>query len=308
MKNAKTIGAIAIIIAASLWAVDGILIRPHLHHLDVSAVVFMEHFIAFILMSLFLVPSFLKQIKNIKPKEWASFGLVAIFGGILGTYGITQAIFYVFEHGASISAILLLQKLQPVFAIFLAILLLKEKPAKSFFYWALIAITGSYILTFGYSSPNIFFDNPNTMAALFSLVAAFSWGASTVFSKMAITNISFKIATYIRFALTSAIMAALIIFFNKTETLTHFTGNDMILMLIIAFTTGGAAIFIYYYGLKRVKASSSTIYELAFPVTAITAEYIFHGKFMGLDKLSGALILCFAIVMIVRNNNRRSNS
>jgi len=71
-------------------------------------------------------------------------------------------------------------------------------------------------------------------------------------------------------------------------------------------TTGGTAIFIYYWGLKRVTASRSTIYELIFPVSAIVLEYFIHDKILTAGQWLGAVIVVIAIVSIVRLKSENS--
>ena len=148
-KLMPIIGAVAICFAAALWGLDGIVLRPSLYHLDVAVVVFLEHAIAFCYMAVLLVFE-IKQLGKLKWRDWGAFFWVGLFGGAIGTMAITKALFYVgFIH---LSVVILLQKLQPVFAIILAALVLREKPRKNFFLWAAFAIIGSYFVTFGFST------------------------------------------------------------------------------------------------------------------------------------------------------------
>jgi len=313
------IGAIAIIFAASLWGLDGVVLRPSLYHLDVPVVVFTEHFIAFFFMMIFVVfglvlsKSYLKkdfkEFRTLKSKDWLSFFWIALFGGAIGTMAITKALFHVnFEH---LSAIIILQKLQPLFAICLAIIILKERPRKIFYLWALLALFGSYLITFGFHAP-VFAGNKLFIASLLSLLAAFSWGSSTVFGKRVVNIVNFRTATYIRFGLTSLVMLAIIAFYTLATGTNHFAGFDaitakeLVVILIIAFTTGGTAIFIYYYGLKRTTASRATIYELGFPVTAVALDYVVHGNIMSLGQWLGAMLIIGSMIKITQLKKTQS--
>ena len=72
----------------------------------------------------------LKNIKKLDGKDLTYFFLVALFGGSLGTLSIVKALFLVnFDH---LTVVTLLQKLQPVFAVILAWVVLKEKITKQF--------------------------------------------------------------------------------------------------------------------------------------------------------------------------------
>ena len=70
----------------------------------------------------------IKNIKKLQKNDLFFFFCVALFGGCLGTLSIVKALFLVnFKH---LTVVTLLQKLQPIFAIILARLLLKEKLKK----------------------------------------------------------------------------------------------------------------------------------------------------------------------------------
>lgn len=83
-----------VVIAASLWGVDSIVLRPHLYTLPVPLVVFIESIIVAVL----LIPIFIRKysdLRNLKSMDLLAFGGVALFGGAIGTMAITTALFYV---------------------------------------------------------------------------------------------------------------------------------------------------------------------------------------------------------------------
>ena len=149
----QTVGSLAIIIAASLWAMDSALFRPKLFTANAAVIVFLEHACAFLLMATFLYLS-RNELKKLDKKDWLTFGWIAVFGGAIGTIAITKAFFTVFIEGvSSVSVIVLLQKLQPLFAIVLAWIILKERPRPTFYLWAGLALIGSYLTAFGFGLP-----------------------------------------------------------------------------------------------------------------------------------------------------------
>lgn len=284
-----------VIIAASLWGVDGIVLRPALYNLPVPLVVFIESTIVAVL----LTPYFIKQIpslKNLQQKDWLAFFLVALLGGAVGTMAITKALFFV--NFVNLSVVILLQKLQPVFAITLAALFLKEKLPAQFFLWAVLAILGAYFTTFGANLPDLATGDKTAIAALFALLAAFSFSSSTVLSKRALRNVSFEMGTYLRFLFSAFIMLVLVVSLGDISSITDVTTKQIQIFLIIAFTTGGAAIFLYYYGLKRIPASVAAICELAFPLTAVLLEYILRGNLLDPVQWIGAIILLMSILKV----------
>ncbi len=295
MRKLIFFGPVFIIFAAVLWALDGVVLRPNLYSLPVPTVVFIEHALAFLFMLPFFLKS-LKDVKKLKAGDWGAFFWVAVFGGAIGTMAITKALFYV--NFVNLSVVILIQKLQPVFALALAAVILKEKLPKKFFLWAGIAIVATYFVTFGAAVPNFSTGDKTAAAALFSLLAAFSFGSSTVFSKRALRNVSFALGTYLRFGLTAILMFFIAAGFGNLSAIGQVTMSQLIIFLIIVFSSGGAAMLLYYYGLKGVTASVSSICELAYPVSAIIFEFIAHGRMLDPIQWLAALILFFSIYRV----------
>ena len=290
------IGAFAVMFAAILWGVDQVVIRSNIFHIEnLAVIVFTEHIVAFILMSTFCLYG-ISEIKKLNLKDWASFFWVSLFGGAIGTMAIVKALMLVQFNKVAIVA--LLQKLQPIFAIIVAIILLGEKPAKKFYMWASLALVGSYFITFGFGLPVLNMENNMFLASLYAILAAFAFGSSTSFGKHALKKVSFKTGAYIRFGLTSIITFLIIIatgsfsFFEKVGT------RDIGFFLLIAFTSGGLAMFIYYYGLKKIPASVATICELAYPLTAIILDYIINKSVLSIGQWFGAILLVGSVLAI----------
>ena len=284
-----------VIVAASLWAVDGIVLRPILFNLPVSLVVFVESLIAAVLITPFMLRKF-SVIRELSYKDWLSFFLVALLGGAIGTMAITKALFYV--NYVNLSIVILIQKLQPVFALTLAAIFLKEKLPLKFFTYAGTAIVGAYVMTFGLSFPSIDQTDKTVLATAFALLAAFSFGSSTVFSKRALRNVSFEMGTYLRFSISTGVMLVVSFTSGSILSINEISSNQLLIFFLIAFTTGGAAIFLYYYGLKRITASVAAICELAFPLVAVILEYFVHGNILGPVQWIGVTILLLSIVKV----------
>ena len=295
INKLKFYAPLFIVFAAFLWALDGIVIRPALYVLPVALVVFIEHGLAFLIMLPFFVKEF-HEVRKLKKADWGAFLWVAVFGGVLGTMFITKALFYV--NFVNLSIVVLIQKLQPIFALVLAALILKEKLPKKFFTWASIAIVATYFVAFADFVPNLDTGDKTLFAALFALGAAFAWGSSTVFSKRALKEVSFRMGTYLRFGLTTLIMFFIVASTSGFGAISEITQKQFLLFLLIVITSGGAAMFIYYYGLKRVEASKSTIYELAFPLSAILLEFLIRGNILTWSQWLGVVVLFFAIYKV----------
>ncbi|MDA3812811.1 MAG: DMT family transporter [Candidatus Cloacimonetes bacterium] len=291
----RYIGATAIILAATMWGFDGVVLTPRLYNLNVGFVVFMLHFVPFVLMNTFLFKEY-KELRKFTKTDFLLLGGIAFFGGALGTLAIVKALFLVrFDH---LSIIVLLQKLQPIFAIILAAIFLKEKIKRRFIFWGLLAIISSYFLTFGLNKPNMSEDAPLIQAALWALVAAFSFGSATVLGKKALTRLPYYTTNFFRFGFTTVLMLIYVLVIGQLGEFQNVTTTNWIFFLIIAVTTGSGAIFLFYYGLNKVTAIVSTICELFFPISAIIFDYFINHHSLSLTQWISAAIMIVAVVEI----------
>jgi drug/metabolite transporter (DMT)-like permease len=253
-------------------------------------------------MNLFFYKEY-KRLSSLTIKDLGILLMIALFGGAIGTLSIVKALFLV--NFQDLSIVVLLQKLQPIFAIALASLLLKERLRKNYVIWASLAILAGYFLTFGLSLPNLNTGSSTVYAALFALLAALSFGSSTVFSKMILERYSFYTATFYRYGLTAVIMIIFVLFTgNLIGQLGVTTETEWMIFIIIGLTTGTGAIFLYYYGLNRVNAIIATICELFFPVSAIFFDYIINGNKLSVVQWLSAFIMIYAIVNLNRSHSK----
>lgn len=295
-SNFQIRGSLAIAISAILWAVDGVLLTPRLYNLNVSFVVFLLHLLPFLIMTMFFFREF-RLLRTMTFSDFKYFFLVSLFGGALGTLSIVKSLFLMdFNH---LSVIVLLQKLQPIFAIVLARILLKEQMKKHFALWASIAIASGYFLTFGWSLPDASSNGINTLyAALFSVLAAFSFGSSTVFSKKILGNYSFVASTFYRYFFTSIIMLVIVLLGGHILDFSQVTPANWMFLVLIGLTTGSGAIFLYYYGLRKVTAMMSTIIELLYPITAVILDWVINKTVLSPIQWIAAVVMVFAIVKL----------
>ncbi|MEZ5199132.1 MAG: DMT family transporter [Bacteroidales bacterium] len=226
-KKNTLIGVVAVSLASIMWGFDGIVLTPRLHNLDVIYVVFILHLLPFLIMNVFLHKEYF-LIKELTRQDFMGFFLIALFGGALGTIFIVKALFLV--NFQQLTIVVLLQKLQPVFAIALAALLLKEKIGRRFLLWAVIAIVASYFLVFGLDLPNFKTDRNTIIAAVFALLASISFGSSTVFSKKILFKYSFQASTFFRYGLTSVILSILVLVVGKFDQIGLTTNENWIFL------------------------------------------------------------------------------
>ena len=294
----KYLPALAVIFAAFLWSFDGF-IRQNLFALPSFLIVSLEHVIGAILFLPLLIRGW-KEVSSLGQRGWISVLWISIFGGVLGTFFYTKALSYV--NYIDLSVVVLLQKLQPIFAIALAGLILKEKITKRFIILAFAAIVGGYLVTFGSSSINDW-DDKTIIAALLALLAAFSWGSSTVLGKHALNRLSFTTVTSLRLAITASVTAFVLLSTGQYGAVQSMTISHWGFIVLIVLSTGSLALFFYYYGLNKLPASHATLYELFWPLSAVGLDWFIRGNILSLPQWVGAILLLGAIIILTRETN-----
>jgi drug/metabolite transporter (DMT)-like permease len=299
-RRSTTIGAALICLSAALWGLDGVVLTPRLANLQVPFVVFLLHVIPFAIMQPFLWRSY-QRLRIMPASGWLALALVAFTGGLLGTLSIVQALFLV--NFNQLSVVVLLQKLQPLFALALAAILLRERVSARFLAAAVAALAGAYLLTFGLSLPEATADLISLKAAMLAIVAAAAFGTATVLGKILLSSLDFKDATFARYGMTSAMALIYLGIRGVGLPVGEVTGANWVIILVISLTTGSGAIFLYYWGLTRVRASVATICELCLPLSAVLLDYLVNDSTLGPWQWVGAALLVGAILRITMTSD-----
>jgi drug/metabolite transporter (DMT)-like permease len=287
---------LAVIAAAVLWSLDGFL-RQSLYATPSFLIVMLEHAFAAIVFSPFIY-KYRSQLHSFTQQTWGSLIWISLFSGILGTFFYTKALSYV--GYIDLSIVVLLQKLQPFFAILLAAIVLKERLNARFAGLAALAFVGGYLITFADLVPHFSTSGADTTAALLAIGAAFCWGTSTVFSKQALNAGNFFLITALRFLLTFVLVLIPVFYFGQQTAIETMTSHQWLSLFAIVFSTGGIALAIYYYGLKRIPASHATLYELAWPLSAVFLDWMIRGTILSLTQYLGMAILLAALVLLAK--------
>ena len=290
-------GAVAVVIAAILWSLDGIL-RRQLFSLPPSTVVFWEHIFGFIILLPVVILAF-KDFKNFTRKQWNAIIAVSLLSGAVGTIFYTAALAQV--QFIPFSVVVLLQQLQPIFAIISSVIVLKEPLTKRFFRYAITALIAAYFVSFPDLTVNFGTGKGTLIAALLAIGAAASWGVSTALSKYSLTNVSSLQTTAVRFGITPFFALAFVFISGDMSTLTEVSPVQWKYIMAITFSTGLLALAIYYFGLKRIPATRSAILELAWPISAVAVGFFFLGEHLTHSQWVGAIVLVSVMIALGRS-------
>lgn len=294
------IGFFLVLAACALWALDTLIRYPLMQALENSLViVFYEH----ILLSLVLfVISFksLKKFKQIQKKHFLYFFIVGGVGSAWATLAFTKAFMYL-----NPSLVIILQKLQPIIAIVLARIVLKEKIQKIFILWATVCLIGALMISFEdilniinskQSFNELFFHQKALLGYVLVLFSAIGWGASTVFSKKLVSlGYTDEIVLGGRFFM--GLLCLLPFAIGEQTLFTHSvdTYSKVALMVLVS---GLMAMYLYYQGLRRIPARLCTLAEMFFPFMAVIVNWLFLGATLTPIQILGGLILMLGSVVI----------
>jgi drug/metabolite transporter (DMT)-like permease len=294
----KTIftGTALIFCACVIWSLDTLLRYPMLGEgKSVEQIVFFEHLFIIILIS----PSIIKNLKKIfssSLKNNLCFFLIGTFGSSLATIFFTKAFIYL-----NPSIVIVIQKLQVLYAIILSRIILKEKINSKFILSTLITISGAFLLIENEVLKNInineffkIFENKDSIkGVVFSLLAVIGWGTSTVIGKYLTMQkfSSIEILTG-RFFWGFIITSFFIVNINI-----ELTNNFLLKMVLIALVTGLLSMWLYYQGLKKIPAKLCAVVELSFPIAAIIINWIFLNKTLINTEILGTVLILLGVTI-----------
>lgn len=287
-RTLESSGFLLVALAAAMWGSDALFRRGLALELPASVVVFGEHAILVAATAPLLVLA-RRATRSFSKWDWLAVIFVGVGASAVATILFTQA----FTYGNPTTP-LLLQKLQPLFAVAGAATMLGERLLPRYSFYFLGGLAGAYLITF--PDPLEVSVSALVPAAL-ATGAAGIWGLGTVLGRHLTSKVEFKQLTALRFAIGLPATAAIVWIQGDGAALSAIEGNDAVALLLLALVPGLLALLIYYRGLQRTPAMAATLAELAFPLSAVAINYVAFGttlqgtQWLGIALLSGTIAL-----------------
>ncbi|UVI27287.1 DMT family transporter [Paenibacillus spongiae] len=290
-----------VVLGSALWGIDPLFRVLLLDYLTSTKIALLEH----VILVLFMAPVLWKhrqQLRKLKLRHLGAMLFVSWGGSALATVLFTKGL-----ASGDLNAVLLLQKLQPLFAILMARWLLKEKLPKSFGMLFVVAIFGTYLLTFSWKLP---FSNISEMlqsGSLMSIGAALLWGGSTVMGRYLLGAVNYETMTSLRFILALPLLLALTLGERQLWTLPG-EASEMALiglnLLLQALLPGLLSLLLYYKGLSAIKASYATLAELSFPMVGVLINLVVFRQVTTFTQIVGFILIWATLLVISRQQER----
>ncbi len=292
-----------VVLGAALWGVDPVFRIILLKSLTSSQIVLLEHVVLFLAAAPVLWRH-RAELKGIRLRQAGALLVVSWGGSAVATILFTKAL-----ASGDLNAVLLLQKLQPLFAIGLAAVVLKERLPRNFGLLIVVALFGTYLLTFGWTVPFGHVNNFISVGSLLALGAAALWGGSTVMGRYLLGSMKYETVTSLRFMLALPLLFVVTAAEGAPWQMNGGTGATaaiVINLLLQALLPGLFSMLLYYKGLNTTKASFATLAELSFPMTGIVINWIFFDTVVTFSQLTGFALIWFTLFLISSQQSRQA--
>ncbi|WAH38353.1 DMT family transporter [Alicyclobacillus dauci] len=288
-----------IAVGAAMWGLDAVFIVALLHHFSSTQIVMLEH----VLLAAFSFPVLIWKRHELKALNWGDWGAVVFIAW--GGSAIASILFTAGFHYGNANVVLIMQKLQPLFAVLLAAWVLQERVRRGYWMLLVAALIGAYLLTFGFHIPTAG-SHGNLIGALFALGAAALWGGSTVMGKRLVSKVSFPTVTALRFAVALPLLIVIVAAQHpQWGTMAHAVTLGPVLanLLFQTLVPSLISLLMYYRGLDGVRASYATIAELAFPATGLLINWLVLGQTINIGQWIGFAVIWLAVLQLSRLPN-----
>lgn len=298
-RPARRDATLVVALAAAMWGLDGLLRKPLATALDPGTVVLWEHIIALIALAPF-VPRALRAFARCSIRDRAAIVGIGVGASAVATALFTKSFELATRSGDFVTP-LVLQKLQPIFAISLAVVLLGERPRGRFALFVIPALAGAWLLTF---QDPFQVKVAELEPALLALGAAALWAAGTVLGRMVGTSLAPLELTTLRFVF--GLLGSLAVVWVTGAGIAPGWGN-VVGLILLALIPGLLALVLYYRGLRATAASRATIAELAFPATAAIVGVLFLGSTLTGSQWLGLAVVAASVCALGWHESRSSS-
>ena len=276
-------GFLVVAAAAALWGTDALFRRGLALEWPAVTVVFGEHLLLVVLTFPLLRSGWRVARAHFTGADWASLLMIGVGASAVATVLFTAA----FTYGETVT-VLLLQKLQPLFAVAGARLLLGERLTARYPLYFLAAMVGAWLIAF----PEPLSVRAAALApALLAAGAAALWAMGTVLGRRLSPLVSFGQLTALRFGVGLPASGILLVLVGGSVPAGAVTGSAVLALVLLTLIPGLLGIGLYYRGLRRTPAALATLAELAFPLSALLVGWLVFGETLTVTQWVGLAVL-----------------
>ena len=282
-------GSFALVaMGAAMWGTDPVLRQGLALHMPAPAIVAVEQALPTVLLVPLVWRGIRRALAVFDLRDWLALVVLGCGSSALATLLFTFA----FTYGRPNTPVLL-QQLQPLFAVAGARLLLGEHLQRRYGLYLLGGLAGSYLVAFAH--PLSLGGVDGWAPALLAVSAAFLWGFGTVLGRHLGAKLPFSELTALRLAtgLVAALVALAVT--GDGSAYSHLNAKAVLALVLLALVPGLLSLLVYYRGLRATPAAAATLGELAFPFTALFLDYLAFGATLSPSQWVGLGVLVTTI-------------
>lgn len=275
-------------LGAAMWGTDPVLRQGLALHMAAPAIVAVEQALPTLLLAPLAWRGLRRAFAAFDWRDWAALLVLGCGSSALATLLFTMA----FTYGRPDTPVLL-QQVQPLFAVAGARLLLGERLQRRYGLYLLGGLVGSYLVAFAH--PSALGGVDGWAPALLAVSAAALWGLGTVLGRRLGAKLPFGELTALR--LSGGLVAALIALgvTGDGSAYLHLNAKDVLALVLLALVPGLLSLLVYYRGLRGTPAAAATLGELTFPLTALVLDYLAFGTTLSGTQWLGLAVLVATI-------------
>jgi drug/metabolite transporter (DMT)-like permease len=286
-------GVLPILMASVLWALAYFARKIILHDITPLTLTFLTALITAIFLTLVLRPNPKNLWITFKAQK-LKFIALALSGVVLGT-----TCMYIALDNLDLGLATVLEKLQPIFTLFLAAYFLREKLPRKILPYCVLAIISSVFIFNGTHTLETEITAQSFIGITAVLATAFFWATSGVLGRsLVLGGAPSRDVALLRFLLGSIFLLPLFLLQAPLDQSLVFLPLTWSVVIASAVFSTGCGYLLYYKGLGFVDASTSSFLELLTPVISVILGIAFlHETLSGIQVFFIGLLL-FSIYKI----------
>jgi drug/metabolite transporter (DMT)-like permease len=286
-------GVLPILGASTLWGFGYFVRKTLLKDISAFALVWLTCVIVSVFMYVVCRLDLKKVWKHFKAHKYSFIGL-SVSGVLLG-----QTFMYIGLDHLDLGVATLLEKLQPIFVIWIAALFLKEKLQANLIPYCALALIASYFVSVP-QPLNGGILKADLIGIIAIIIAALAWAMSSVIGRsLARADIGAGEISFLRFGIGIIIGIPFLFLSGDTGLEAHSTLLNWALIFAAAIGGTGWGYILYYRGLKHVDAPTAGFLELITPVFCLFLGIVFLGEQLSWTQWAAVPVMLFAVWRII---------
>ena len=289
-------------LGAALWGTESawrVPLNGLFDHPDV--LVFWEH----VLLVILALPLVLPRLGELRRVRLQTLGWLAFSGAAGSAVG---AVFFTLALARGNPTVVnVVLNLQPLLSTTAAVILFRDRLARSFPLWAGFAVLAGMVLVGLRPGLEVSID----AGTGYALLCALFWGLSTVAGRGVMVEMSLPLAAGLRVMVGLVCMTIIVASRGllHAETLwpaavAAHAGRAAVWLVLLATVSGGVPLLIYFKGLELTRASTAGYFEMMQTLAAVAITWGAFGAALEPHQVVAAVALVAAVAMVQRAQQR----